>query len=150
VTIVINGFIYGAVAATLSAITMALKSPHAAYNAKMVSAPPIVLPFLCREPVLANHRLVFTTATGKLRQPARNNKPEASQTVPFPVFCFVATCCRMPSKSGQCENDNGFPCFSVYFFMKTNQFVRQDRLRTQTHESSQNTPQAKRGRAFCV
>jgi hypothetical protein len=52
----------------------------------MVSAPPIVLPFLCPEPVLANHRLVFTTATGKLRQPARNNKPEASQTVPFPVF----------------------------------------------------------------
>ena len=52
----------------------------------------------------------------------------------------------MPSKSGQCENDNGFPCFSVYFFMKTNQFVRQDRLRTQTHESSQNTPQAKGGR----
>jgi hypothetical protein len=86
VTIVINGFIYGAVAATLSAITMALKSPHAAYNAKMVSAPPIVLPFLCREPVLANHRLVFTTATGKLRQQARNNKPEPSQTVPFPVF----------------------------------------------------------------
>ena len=90
-TIVINGFIYGAVAATLSAITMALKSPHAAYNAKMVSAPPIVLPFLCPEPVLASHRLVFTTATGKLRQPARNNKPEASQTVPF-LSCFLFRC----------------------------------------------------------
>jgi hypothetical protein len=35
VSVLVNGFIYGAVAATLSSIMMMLKAPHAEYNAKM-------------------------------------------------------------------------------------------------------------------
>ena len=35
VSIVMNGFIYGAVAATLSSIMVMLRAPHAEYNAKM-------------------------------------------------------------------------------------------------------------------
>lgn len=35
VSVIMNGFIYGAVAATLSSIMVMLKAPHAEYNAKM-------------------------------------------------------------------------------------------------------------------
>eukprot|EP01048_Picozoa_sp_COSAG05_P010055 COSAG05_NODE_865_length_6876_cov_357.169396_7_plen_371_part_00 len=37
VSVVVNGFIYGSVAATLSSIMMMLKAPHAEYNSKMDS-----------------------------------------------------------------------------------------------------------------
>ena len=35
VSVIVNGFIYGAVAATLSSIMMMMRAPHAEYNAKM-------------------------------------------------------------------------------------------------------------------